>query len=102
MNPAAIGVAAVAALLTTTLPAHAQSEKDVQEVIQEFEKGDPGMKGWFENAHGYAVFHSVGKGAVDWKKTFVAAKAGGIKNYFVELNMDMLQPSYQYLHDLKV
>ena len=39
MNPMAIGVSAVAALLTTTLPAHAQSEKDVQEVIQEFEKG---------------------------------------------------------------
>jgi sugar phosphate isomerase/epimerase len=45
---------------------------------------------------------AVGKGAVDWKKTFAAAKTGGIKNYFVELNMDMLQPSYQYLHDLKV
>ena len=64
MNATAIGVAAVAALLTTTLPAHAQSEKDVQEVIQEFEKGDPGMKGWFKDAHGYAVFPSVGKGAI--------------------------------------
>jgi lipid-binding SYLF domain-containing protein len=64
MNPMAIGVSAVAALLTTTLPAHAQSEKDVQEVIQEFEKGDPGMKGWFADAHGYAVFPSVGKGAI--------------------------------------
>ena len=64
MNAMAIGVAAVAALLTTTLPAHAQSDKDVQEVIQEFEKGDPGMKGWFKDAHGYAVFPSVGKGAI--------------------------------------
>ena len=49
MNATAIGVAAVAALLTTTLPAHAQSEKDVQEVIQEFQKGDPGMKSWFRS-----------------------------------------------------
>jgi hypothetical protein len=36
MTPMAIGVSVVAALLMTTLPAHAQSEKDVQEVIQEF------------------------------------------------------------------
>ena len=64
MNPMAIGVSVVAALLTTTLPADAQSEKDVQEVIREFEKGDPGMKGWFADAHGYAVFPSVGKGAI--------------------------------------
>jgi lipid-binding SYLF domain-containing protein len=64
MNALTIGVAAVAALLTTTLPAHAQSEKDVQEVIQEFEKSDPGMKAWFATAYGYAVFPSVGKGAV--------------------------------------
>ena len=64
MNATTIGVAAVAALLTTTIQAHAQSEKDVQEVIQQFEKGDSGMKAWFANAHGYAVFPSVGKGAV--------------------------------------
>ena len=64
MNALAIGVTAVAALLTTTLPAHAQSEEDVQEVIQQFEKGDPGMKAWFADAYGYAVFPSVGKGAI--------------------------------------
>ena len=64
MNAKAIGLAAIAALLTTTLPAHAQSDKEVQEVIQEFEKGDPGMKGWFADAYGYAVFPSVGKGAI--------------------------------------
>jgi sugar phosphate isomerase/epimerase len=45
---------------------------------------------------------AVGQGSVDWKKTFAAAKTGGIKNYFVELNMDMLKASSQYLHDLKV
>src|SRR5205085_2604209 len=43
----------------------------------------------------------VGKGAVDWKKLFAAAKKGGVKNYFVELPMENLQPSYQFLHDLK-
>jgi lipid-binding SYLF domain-containing protein len=64
MNAKAIGAAAVAALLTTTLPAHAQSDKEVQEVIQQFEKGDSGMKAWFRDAYGYAVFPSVGKGAI--------------------------------------
>jgi sugar phosphate isomerase/epimerase len=45
---------------------------------------------------------AVGKGIVNWKKTFDAAKTGGIKNYFVELAMDDLQPSEQYLKALKV
>src|SRR4029450_14068559 len=63
MNGKAIGLVSIAALLTT-LPAHAQSDKEVQEVIQEFTKSDPGMKGWFADAYGYAVFPSVGKGAI--------------------------------------
>jgi sugar phosphate isomerase/epimerase len=44
----------------------------------------------------------VGAGVVDWKKLFAAAKKGGVKNYFVEMNMDALRASYPYLHDLKV
>jgi len=43
----------------------------------------------------------VGKGVVDWKRLFAAAKKGGVKNYFVELPMEALEPSYQYLHKLK-
>lgn len=43
---------------------------------------------------------AVGQGVVDWKKLFGAAKTGGVKNYFVELNMDLLKPSYAYLHAL--
>jgi sugar phosphate isomerase/epimerase len=42
----------------------------------------------------------VGSGVVDWKKLFAAAKTAGVKNYFVEMNMDAMQPSYQYLHKL--
>jgi hypothetical protein len=45
---------------------------------------------------------SVGKGSVDWKKTFTAAKTGGIKNYYVEMNMDAMRESYPFLHALKV
>ncbi len=45
---------------------------------------------------------SVGKGSVDWKELFQAAKKGGVKNYYVEMNMDAMRESYPYLHELKV
>jgi hypothetical protein len=44
----------------------------------------------------------VGSGVVDWKDLFAAAKTGGVRNYFVELGMDALIPSYDYLHELRV
>jgi len=44
----------------------------------------------------------IGKGAVDWPKLFAAAKKAGVKNYFVELNLEAMRESYPYLHDLKV
>ena len=43
----------------------------------------------------------VGKGVVDWTKLFAAAKKGGVKNSFVDLGMDALQPSYDYLHAMR-
>jgi sugar phosphate isomerase/epimerase len=44
----------------------------------------------------------VGKGVVDWPKLFAAAKTGGVKNYFVEVeNLDGIKDSYPYLHHLK-
>src|SRR5512143_2657045 len=64
MKALTIGTMAVAALLMATHPVRAQSDTEVQEVIKQFEQGDPGMKAWFRDAHGYAVFPSVGKGAV--------------------------------------
>lgn len=44
----------------------------------------------------------VGKGVIDWKKLFVAAKTGGVRNYFVEMDKDLIKASYSYLHELKV
>jgi len=41
----------------------AQTDAQVQEVINKFEEGDPGMQAWFREAYAYAVFPSVGKGA---------------------------------------
>jgi lipid-binding SYLF domain-containing protein len=38
--------------------------KDVEATKARFEENDPGLKGWFRDAHGYAVFPSVGKGGM--------------------------------------
>jgi sugar phosphate isomerase/epimerase len=45
---------------------------------------------------------AVGKGSIDWKKTFTAAKTGGVKNYFVEQNMDLTKESVAFLKTLNV
>jgi sugar phosphate isomerase/epimerase len=44
----------------------------------------------------------VGQGDLDWKKVFAAAKVGGIKNYFVEMNLDAMKASVPYLRQLNV
>lgn len=44
----------------------------------------------------------VGQGTLDWKKIFTAAKVGGIKNYFVEMNLDFMKASVPYLRQLQV
>ncbi len=44
----------------------------------------------------------VGQDSLDWKKIFTAAKTGGIKNYFVEMNLDMMKASVPYLHSIQV
>jgi sugar phosphate isomerase/epimerase len=45
---------------------------------------------------------AIGQGRVDWKKLFAAAKTGGMKNYFVEMNLDLMKASVPYLRGLKV
>ena len=45
---------------------------------------------------------AVGQGTLDWKKIFTAAKTGGIKNYFVEMNLDLMKASVPYLRNLQV
>lgn len=44
---------------------------------------------------------AIGKGAVDWKKLFTAAKKAGVKNYFVEVEPELMKDSSAYLRDLK-
>jgi len=45
---------------------------------------------------------AVGQGTLDWKKIFTAAKTGGIKNYFVEMKLEMMKASVPYLRQLAV
>lgn len=45
---------------------------------------------------------AVGQGSLDWKKIFTAAKVGGVKNYFVEMDLPLMQASVPYLRKLKV
>ncbi len=64
MRFAAAVMLALVSISLVSAPVSAQSEEDVAETIAKFEEGDPGMQAWFEEAHGYAVFPSVGKGAI--------------------------------------
>jgi lipid-binding SYLF domain-containing protein len=71
-------LAVTALVLFTIAPAHAgwdpnksetaavQSiqDQEVQQAIADFKDSDPSMKVFFEKAYGFAVFPSVGKGAV--------------------------------------
>ena len=43
---------------------------------------------------------AVGSGSVNWKALFAAAKAGGVKNYFVEMNLEFMKPSLDFLKSL--
>jgi sugar phosphate isomerase/epimerase len=45
---------------------------------------------------------AVGQDTLDWKKIFTAAKTGGIQNYFVEMNFDLMKASVPYLRNLQV
>lgn len=42
----------------------------------------------------------VGQGIVDWKDLFAAAKTGGVKNYFVEMNPEHYEESAGFLKEV--
>jgi sugar phosphate isomerase/epimerase len=58
---------------------------------------DPSTKSGFRQV-------ALGKGVVDWKAVFRAARVGGVKNYFVELEEDpaLMPQSVPYLKSLNV
>ena len=45
---------------------------------------------------------AIGTGSIDWVKTFTTAKAGGVKNYFVEQNMELTRASVAALKAMTV
>jgi sugar phosphate isomerase/epimerase len=42
----------------------------------------------------------IGKGVIDWKEFFAAAKTGGVKNFFVEMALPTFKDSATYIHEL--
>lgn len=42
----------------------------------------------------------VGKGIVDWKEFFATVETGGVKNIFVEMDLETFKESADYLHSL--
>jgi len=42
----------------------------------------------------------VGQGVIDWKEFFAAARTGGVKNFFVEMDLDKFKDSASYIHSL--
>jgi sugar phosphate isomerase/epimerase len=57
---------------------------------------------------GPVPFTEVGRGAIDWKKVFAAAKKAGVKRYYVEQDsterppLEAIKISRDYLHELNV
>ncbi len=64
--------------------------------------GEPARGGGGGRGRGRGVGTSVGKGSIDWVKTFTAAKVGGVRNYFVEQNMELTKESVAALKAMKV
>jgi sugar phosphate isomerase/epimerase len=44
----------------------------------------------------------VGEDSLDWRKIFSAAKTAGIRNYFVEMDLEKMKASVPYLRKLQV
>lgn len=62
----------------------------------------PGRGGRGGADRGRGVQVPVGKGSIDWTRTFQAAKKGGVRNYFVEQDMERTKESVAFLKTLKV
>lgn len=56
-------------------------------------------QGWSDKTKQIAA---IGQDTLDWKKIFTTAKTGGIKNYFVEMDLEKMRASVPYLRTLEV
>jgi sugar phosphate isomerase/epimerase len=50
--------------------------------------------------NGRPVQTAIGKGSIDWTRTFQAAKAGGVKSYYIEQNMELTKEGIAFLRQL--
>ena len=57
------------------------------------------VQGWSASAK---KVMPVGQDSLDWRNIFTAAKIGGIKNYFVEMDLEKMKASVPYLRKLQV
>ena len=57
------------------------------------------VQGWSAKTH---KTMAVGQDTLDWTKIFSAAKTGGLKNYFVEMDLELMKASVPYLRSLNV
>jgi sugar phosphate isomerase/epimerase len=55
------------------------------------------VQGWSAKTH---KITAVGEGTLDWPKIFAAARIGGVRNYFVEMKLDLMKASVPYLRSL--
>jgi sugar phosphate isomerase/epimerase len=62
----------------------------------------PPGQGGGQGARGRRAGLAVGKDSLDWAKIFVAAKTGGVKNYFLEQNWELTVQGVAYLKTLSV
>jgi len=53
-------------------------------------------------ANGRPVQTAIGKGSIDWRKTFEAAKTAGVTSYYVEQAMDLTKEGVAFLKTLNV
>ena len=61
----ATGLVAAACSLALALPARADDEvKEAKDTVEVFTKADPGISKFFESSAGYAIFPTIGKGAI--------------------------------------
>jgi sugar phosphate isomerase/epimerase len=58
-------------------------------------------QGWNKNTRQHAAIGSA-QDSLDWKNIFAAAKTGGVENYYVEMNFDLMKESVPFLKSLPV
>ncbi len=45
---------------------------------------------------------TIGQGIIDWKEFFITSKTGGVKNFFVEMNLDHMSGSANFIRQLSL